>query len=359
MRAGIGRDGAPKEETERTDLAETEAMECVREWIGPKVCVLGVGEAGTARGKALIVAVIRAKGSEREVEEEAEERDIFDARREREAEMSMRVSRSSMGEGPGSGGNGVDGGRDGGGFEVGRGLVGMWEGGAGKDSRRKGTDTFDLPGAAVENNIVLDGSGQREVGSSVEGERAWVPVDKVCASGPPSSGVECRPEATATTGVGGVVRTVGLSDACSSTSTARMKSKSCASGSPRDSPGRSLIYVTLYINHLSRGNKPTYSPALSSILFNVRVRVHATTLATGRMWHVVCGASHGVQIGALIGDLQRASELCVAGPCAQLRPHPHAPSSHRFRSVPGWGNSGGPCLGLNLKCKSSPILLVL
>ena len=74
VRAGIGREGVPKEETERTDLAETEAMECVREWIGPKVCVLGVGEAGTAGGKALIVAVIRASGSEREVEEEAEER---------------------------------------------------------------------------------------------------------------------------------------------------------------------------------------------------------------------------------------------------------------------------------------------
>ena len=97
--------------------------------------------------------------------------DIFEARRERAAEMNSSVSCSVIGEGPGTGGSGADGGADSGaegddsddvdaldwGDAAGersgeaergngdegpaerRGEGGMKEGGAGKDSRRKGT----------------------------------------------------------------------------------------------------------------------------------------------------------------------------------------------------------------------------
>ena len=82
----------------------------------------------------------------------------LEARRERAAEMNMRVSCSVMGDGPGTGGKGADGGRDKGGLGLGKGLfgmldkgvvasgvVGMWEGGTGKEERRRGTSLRLLP----------------------------------------------------------------------------------------------------------------------------------------------------------------------------------------------------------------------
>lgn len=66
-------------------------------------------------------------------------------------ESSRCCSSSEMREGPGTGGSGVDGGPVGGGLKAGLwvGVGGMWDGGAGKDSRRRGTGWRRGRGVAI------------------------------------------------------------------------------------------------------------------------------------------------------------------------------------------------------------------
>jgi hypothetical protein len=107
-----------------------------------------VGDNGVALLLAMLVTV--AVESRFEYLDAADASDILESRRDRSAEMNIMVSCSDIGEGPGTGGSGLDGGSDNGGLGLGRGLdrtadrgvpsgvLGMNDGGAGKDDSRRG-----------------------------------------------------------------------------------------------------------------------------------------------------------------------------------------------------------------------------
>lgn len=125
-------------------------------------------------------------------------RESLEARRERAAEMNMRVSCSVTGDGPGTGGKGAEGGSDKGGLGDGsgllgvgvpdgvsgkpdsgvpRGVLGICEGGTGKEDRRRGTSfrrsemRDDIDSVVVEVAIARaanDWEGLQETGGARE-----------------------------------------------------------------------------------------------------------------------------------------------------------------------------------------------
>jgi hypothetical protein len=131
-RAWVWEELDPRERTERTD-ADAWSCDAVED-VG---CV------------TLIMLTTESRGEYNEPADDA--RESLEARLERAADINMRVSCSVIGEGPGTGGRGVEGGKDIGGLGLGRGLepdraargvgsgvVGMCDGGAGKDEMSNG-----------------------------------------------------------------------------------------------------------------------------------------------------------------------------------------------------------------------------
>ena len=110
-----------------------------------------VGDSGVL---PLAILAIVAVESRFEYRETVDAIDILDKRRERSAEMNIIVSCSEIGDGPGTGGSGLEGGSDRGGLGLGPGLggtmtesggpsgvsgvLGMCDGGTGKDESRRG-----------------------------------------------------------------------------------------------------------------------------------------------------------------------------------------------------------------------------
>jgi hypothetical protein len=115
-----------------------------------------------------------------------------------DCKRSWRVSASDMRDGPGTGGSGEDGGLDGGGLVklADCGVTGIWDGGRGKASRRRGT------GVRRDEDMMGGGGGWAADEDSDDEERVFVAV---CGDlQPSSSSLRTMVGGTPVVGVAGV-----------------------------------------------------------------------------------------------------------------------------------------------------------